>query len=215
MSAVADQPGGSEPGGKCPEPAAFSCAEYRIVRRPFAFCTDRFDIYDTNKRQLAYAVNEGASDAVELYCYADRGRHTKLLEVKQQRDADWDRAFRVTDLTHTVTVGWLFRREFRSFVQSRWDLTDPQRQVLAVVDEQYLPVSCLRRLCSPLPVARRYRLLTSWGAELARLRYFGYTLHVAVQLIENEGRPVLDPRLILAVALLLCAADAPEDTAGG
>jgi hypothetical protein len=188
---------------------ALELDRYTIRRKVLKLFGASFQVLDAQGRMVGFSSQKAFRLKEDVRVYADATRSRELLAIRARQIVDWSAAYDVEDSTEQRKVGALRRKGWSSLVRDRWEVMDAVDRPLARLQEDSMLMALLRRLFSNL-IPQRFHLESPGGEALATLQVrfnpFVYRLDVAVL-----RRDVVDPRLVLATAVLLAAVEGRQE----
>jgi uncharacterized protein YxjI len=171
------------------------------IKRPFwSFLERTFRVFTPDGQLIMFVQHPVLKLREEFMVYADEGKTRPLLQVKARQMIALNRQFDVTDITTGHVLGAVQKQGLRSLFRDKFLILDATGVEIGYAEEQGF--SLLRRLFPIIPARHG---IYARGQEVAAVRQiFRFFLkEFAVDLQPTE----LDPRFVLAVALLALMAD--------
>ena len=192
---------------------ALELDRYTIRRKVFKLFGASFHVLDAQERVVGFSSQKAFRLKEDVRIYADESRTRELLAIRARQVVDWSAAYDVVDSTEQRKVGALRRKGWSSLVRDRWEVMDASDRPIARLQEDSTALALLRRLLSNL-IPQSFHLESvepaGAGGMLAtmqvRFNPFVYRLDVSVL-----RRDAIDPRLVLATAILLAAVEGRQE----
>jgi hypothetical protein len=175
-------------------------SQYTIKRPFWSFLERTFRVFTPDGQLIMFVQHPVLKLREEFMVYADDTKTRPLLQVKARQVIALNRQFDVTDVATGLLLGAVQKQGLRSLFRDRFLILDSAGAEIGYAEEQGF--SLLRRL---FPIIPARHAIYARGQEVAAVRQiFRFFLkEFAVELQPTE----LDPRFVLAVALLALMAD--------
>jgi len=183
-------------------------SHYTIRRKLLKLFGASFHVLDAQGRVVGFSSQKAFKLREDIRIFADETRSRTLLAIRARQVLDWSAAYDVVDGTDGQRLGVLRRKGWSSLVRDTWEVLDAHERPVGALREDSQVMALLRRFVSDL-IPQRFHLVAAGDpAErpLASLRVrfnpFVYKLDVEV-----HDREAVDPRLVLAAAVLVAAVE--------
>lgn len=189
------------------EVAGVSLATQRhyIIKRKFWSVFERvFRVWTADGQLIMYIQHPLLRLREEFVIYEDEAQTRPLLRVKSKQIIAINFAFEITDASSGRVFGTVRKQGLRSIVRDRFILLDPSDNEIGYAEEQ--GASLLRRF---IPWLTSKHAIFANGKQVAfiRQKFRFFTKEFTVDLQPSE----LDPKYVLAVALLALIAEARRE----
>lgn len=178
-----------------------------VIRRKFWSVFERtFRVFTGDGQLIMYIQHPLLKLREEFLVWADEAKTRPLLRVKARQVIAIDVSYDVSDAQTGELLGSVQKQGLRSIVRDRFILLDPLGAEIGHAEEQ--GAALLRRL---FPILTSKHAIFVAGEQVAfiRQRFRLFTREFAV-----DARPSsVDPRFVLAVALLALIAEARREDA--
>lgn len=176
-----------------------------VIRRKFWSVLERvFRVFTSDGQLIMYIQHPLLKLREEFVVYADEARTRPLLRIQSQQVLAINFSYQVSDAQTGELLGSVQKLGLRSLVRDKFLVLDPRGVEIGYAEEQ--GASLLRRFFPLLP---SQHAIFVGGAQVAhirqRLRFF--TKEFAVDTQPSS----IDPRFVLAVALLALIAEAHRE----
>lgn len=137
---------------------------------------------------------------------------TELLRIGARNWLDINATYDVVDATNEQKVGAMRRKGLKSMMQDEWEILDAQDRVIGSVKEDSLALALLRRFVEFAALL----LPQKFSVEVGSRDVATFTQNKNPMLIKlacdfsADADGVLDRRLALAAAVLLCAIEGKQ-----
>lgn len=177
---------------------------YLVRRKVLQLFGAAFHIYDRQNNLIGFSRQKAFKLKEDIRIYTDASQQQELLLIRARNIIDFSAAYDIVDSHSGVLLGTWQRKGFSSIIRDNWALYDAQQYQLATLQEDSMLLSLLRRFLAGAWLPQAYNLANAAGTLMAELRQrfnpFIFKMEVAI-----EPNLQLDPRLILAGAILLAA----------
>jgi hypothetical protein len=178
-----------------------------VIRRKFWSVFERvFRVFTGDGQLIMYIQHPLLKLREEFMVYADEAKTRPLLRVKSRQVLALNFSYDVSDASTGELLGSVQKRGLRSIVRDRFLILDPSGAEIGYAEEQ--GAAFLRRLF-PLLLSRHAVFVGGGEVAVIRQRFRLFTKEFAV---DTRASPV-DPRFVLAVALLALIAEARREDA--
>lgn len=178
-----------------------------IIRRKFWSVFERvFRVFTGDGQLIMYIQHPLLKLREEFMVYADEAKTRPLLQVKSRQVIAVNFSYDVSDARTGELLGSVQKKGLRSLFRDKFLILDPSGAEVGYAEEQ--GAALLRRL---FPILTSKHAIFVGGQEVAyiRQRFRWFTKEFTV---DTQPSP-LDPRFVLAVALLALIAEARREDA--
>lgn len=189
---------------------AFEHPRYLVKRQFLKLFGGAFRIFDPSGNLVLYSRMKAFTLKEDIRLYTAEDMREEVLSIRARQIIDFACAYDVVDPVDGTRVGALRRKGLRSLLRDEWLLLDEQGRELGKIREDSMGLALLRRFLTNL-VPQTY-LVTMGTEEVAR---FAQTFNPFLMRLEvtfaPHARNVIDRRLALAAAVLLCAIEGRQN----
>ncbi len=189
----------------------FTHPSYVVRKKALKLLGGKVDIYAPDGTPVLCSLQKAFRLREDIRLYSDDRKTHELLIIRARQIIDFSAAYDVVDAPTGMSLGALRRKGWASLVQDKWEVLDPADQVVGSIEEDSLALALLRRLATNL-IPQRYDFKDLSGQVVAegnqRFNPFIYKLDLTMQM--PGATQVLDPRLVLASAVLLALIEGRE-----
>lgn len=178
-----------------------------IIRRKFwSFLERVFRVFTGDGQLIMYIQHPLLKLREEFMVYADEAKTRPLLKVKSRQVIAINFSYDVSDAVTGDLLGSVQKKGLRSIVRDRFIIFDPLGVEIGYAEEQ--GASLLRRFF-PILTSKHAIFVGDQQVAFIKQKFRWFTKEFAVDL-----RPTsVDPRFVLAVALLALIAEARREDA--
>lgn len=189
----------------------FTYPSYLVRKKALKLLGGKVDIYAPDGTPVLCSLQKAFRLKEDIRLYSDDRKTQELLIIRARQILDFSAAYDVVDAPTGVSLGALRRKGWASLVQDKWEILDPMDQVVGTIEEDSLILALVRRFATNL-IPQRYDFKDLQGQVVAegnqRFNPFIYKLDLKMQM--PGATQVLDPRLVLASAVLLALIEGRE-----
>ncbi len=187
------------------QPVALQTQRHFVIKRRFwSFFERVFRVFTADGPMFMYVEHPLLKLREEFTVYRDESKLQPMLLVKSKQVIAINYAYEVSDIDTGQVLGAVQKRGLRSIVRDKFIIYGPNGEELGYAEEQ--GASLLRRI---FPMLTSKHAIFVGGQQVAyiRQRFRFFTKEFSVDLEPSQ----LDPRFVLAVALLALLAEARRE----
>jgi len=179
-------------------------SHYTIKRKFWSFMERVFRVWTADGQLIMYIKHPILKLREEFMVYADEAQTQPLLRVKSKQVIAINFSYEITDASSGHVFGSVQKKGLRSILRDKFILLDPDDQEIGYAEEQ--GASVLRRF---FPWLTSKHAIFVGGQQVAfiKQRFRFFTKEFEVDLQPSQ----LDPKFVLAVALLALIAEARRE----
>jgi uncharacterized protein YxjI len=186
-------------------PVGLATQSRYVIRRKFWSIFERvFRVFTTDGQLIMYIEHPILRLREEFMVYADEAKTRPLLRVKSRQIIAINFAYEISDAATGEPLGSVQKQGLRSIIRDKFLIFGPRGEEVGYAEEQ--GAALLRRL---FPILTSKHAIFARGQQVAfikqRFRFFTKEFTVDAQPSE------LEPRFVLAVALLALMAEARRE----
>jgi len=180
-------------------------SRYTIRRKFLKLFGASFHVLDAQERVVGFSSQKAFKLREDIRIFADESQTRTLLAIRARQVIDWSAAYDVVDGTDGHPIGTLRRKGWSSLVRDQWEMLDPHEQLVGRLQEDSQVLALLRRFLSNL-IPQAFHVSAPDGRALAALkvRFNPILYKLDVEILDRDA---VDPRLVLAVAVLVSAVE--------
>ena len=183
--------------------------EYLIRRKFFTIAGAKFHIFDPHGNLVYFSKQKAFKLKEDIRIYSDTTITHERFSLKARQIVDFSAAYDVVDSGSGSKLGALRRKGLRSIVKDKWEILDISDQPIATIEEDSTFKAMLRRMLDivSLFIPQSFHVSAN-GRHIATYQQnFNPFLFKLTVRIDPSARELLDPRLLLAGAILLSAVE--------
>lgn len=190
----------------------FQHNNYLIRRKVFKLFGGVFHVYDPGGQVVLFASMKAFKLKEDIRLYDSEEKHTELLVIQARRVLDISSEYDVNDAQTGEKVGVLKRKGLKSIVRDEWIVMDRGDQPIGTIREDSTAMALIRRF---VPFANL--IPQEYNGEIRgtpvctfKQNFNPFVMKISLDFSADVNR-LLDRRLGLAAAVLLCAIEGKQD----
>lgn len=186
-------------------PVSLSTQTHYVIKRRFwSFLERVFRVFTGDGQLIMYIKHPVLKLREEFMVYEDEAQTKPLLKVKSRQAIAINYSYDVTDAVTNQVLGAVQKKGLRSLVRDRFIVLDPNGAEIGYAEEQ---VASLLRRFFPFLTSKHAIFVGDQQVAYIAQRFRFFTKEFAVDLQPSN----LDPRFVLAIALLALMAEARRE----
>jgi uncharacterized protein YxjI len=185
---------------------------YVLRRKFFKIFGASFHVLDPDGNVVLFSKQKAFKLREDIRIYTDESMDTEVLRIKTGSIWDISGTYDVFDPVADQTVGALRRRGFKSMLKDEWLILDDQGQEVGKIEEDSMVKAVVRRVFDAAAtfMPQGYNVSVN-GQPVAvfKQNFNPFIQKIRIDFTPDEGN-LLDPRLGLAAAVLLCAVEGDQ-----
>jgi uncharacterized protein YxjI len=193
-----------------PLSASFQYQKYLVRKKILKLAGKDFHIFDPDGRVVFFSRMKAFKLKEDIRIYSDESMQSELITIQARRILDLSAAYDVVDAVTGEKVGVLKRKGMKSILQDEWVIMDANDNEIGFIKEDSLALALIRRFIMSL-------IPQNFSGEIngRQVCLFKQNFNPFVSKIELDFSPdttgLLDRRLGIAAAILLCAIEGKQD----
>jgi hypothetical protein len=190
----------------------FEHNNYLIRRKVFKLFGAAFHVYDPADQVVLFASMKAFKLKEDIRLYDNEEMHAELLLIQARRVLDISAEYDVTDSQTGEKVGVLKRKGLKSMVRDEWIVMDPKDQPIGTIKEDSTAMALIRRFIPFANLIPQEYAGEIGGAPVCTFKqnFNPFVMKISLDFSADVNR-LLDRRLGLAAAVLLCAIEGKQD----
>ncbi|MEM7625962.1 MAG: hypothetical protein AAF333_10055 [Planctomycetota bacterium] len=190
----------------------YAFPSYVLRQKVFKIFGGAFHIFDPEGSVVLYSKQKAFKLKEDIRVYADESMVQEVLTIRTQSVFDISGTYGVVDATTGEAVGALKRHGVKSMFKDEWTIYDNQGTEAGKIIEDSTLKAVVRRFIEAASVFMPQAYHATWhGQPVATFKqnFNPFVQKIAIDFSEDTGN-LLDPRLGLAAAILLCAIEGKQ-----
>jgi len=193
----------------------FQYSTYLLRRKFFQLFGASFNIYGPDGELAFYSKQKAFKLKEDIRLYGDESAAEEVLTIKARSWLDFAAAYDVVDTQLGEKVGGLKRRGFKSLIRDEWTFMDADDNDIGLIQEESTLVGLVRRFVPYGHFIPQKFVGTVQGQPVGEFRqHFNPIVQKITLDFSMDTGNLLDRRLGLAAAILLCAIEGRQDDSG-
>lgn len=188
----------------------FQHATYVIRRKVFKFLGGAFHIYDPQGQVAFYSEMKAFKLKEDIRLYDGEDKRNEVLVIKARQILDVSAAYDVVDPSTGAKVGVLKRRGLKSILKDEWVCMDANDQEIGLIQEDHLLLALIRRFVTNLLPQTYHGTVGGKPVCIFKQHFNPFVMKITLD-FTPDPQGLLDRRLGLAAAVLLCAIEGRQD----
>jgi uncharacterized protein YxjI len=186
---------------------------YVLRRKVFKIFGAAFHIYDPQGNVALYSKQKAFKLKEDIRIYADESMDQEVLRIGTGSIWDISGTYAVYDPVADETVGGLKRRGLKSMLKDEWVFLDANQQERGKIEEDSMIKAVVRRAVEAAATFMPQAYHATWQdtpVATFKQNFNRFVQKITIDFSMDEDN-LLDPRLGLAAAVLLCAIEGRQD----
>lgn len=188
---------------------SFSQTHYLIRKKVLAIVGAKFHIFDANGELVMFSQLKAFKLKEDIRLYSDESMSEELMKISARSIVDFSATYDVEDTVTGERVGSLRRKGMKSILKDEWIVMDAYEQEIGHIKEDGVLLALLRRFLSNLIPQKYHVEIDSQQVTTFKQNFNPFVTKVNVD-FSMDPNYVLDRRLGLAAAVLLCAIEGKQ-----
>jgi len=181
-------------------------SQYTIKRKFWSFFERVFRVWTADGQLIMYIKHPLLKLREEFMVYGDEAQTKPLLRVKSKQVIAINFSYEITDAETNQPLGAVQKKGLKSILRDKFIIFDAAGTEIGYAEEQ--GASVLRRFFPWL--TSKHAIFTNDGQQVAFIRQI-FRFFTKEFTVELQPSTVLEPRFVLAVALLALMAEARRE----
>ncbi len=182
----------------------YSKNRYMIRRKVFKLVGGAFHIYDDEGRLAFYSKMKAFKLKEDIRLYSDETMQKELLTIQARQIIDFSAAYDVVDSVSGEKVGVLKRKGVKSIFRDEWIIMNNEDREKGFIKEDSAFLAFMRRFIINIIPQKYHGEIEGEKVCEFRQNFNPFVMKINLDFSLDE-KGVLDRRLGLAAAVLLCA----------
>ena len=190
--------------------AAFSQNQFTVRKKILKILGKAFHIYDANDNVVFFSELKAFKLKEDIRVYTGEDKRTEVLVIQARNVLDFSATYDVFDPISNTKVGALKRKGMKSIIQDEWIIMNDQDQEVGLIKEDSMALALIRRfLINLIPQNFTGELQGQPVCEFKQ-NFNPFVSKITLDYtMDQQG--LLDRRVGIAAAILLCAIEGKQD----
>jgi hypothetical protein len=182
----------------------FEHQTYLVRRKIFKIFGGAFHIYDPSGQVALYSQLKAFKLKEDIRLYTGEDMQTEVLVISARQILDISATYDVVDPSTGEKVGALRRKGIKSIFKDEWLFLDAHDRELGFIKEDSTALALVRRFLTNLIPQKFHGEINGMPVCTFKQNFNPFVMKITVDFSQDINR-VLDKRLGIAAAVLLCA----------
>lgn len=188
----------------------FQYESYLVRRQVFKLFGAAFHIYDPSGSVAFYSKQKAFKLKEDIRLYSGEDMQDEILSIQARQVIDFSASYDVLDSASRLKVGALRRKGVKSILRDEWIILDPQDLPIGTIKEDNLTLALIRRFLTNLVPQKYSGEVNGQQVCLFKQNFNPFVLKLHLDFSIDRSK-LLDRRLGIAAAVLLCAIEGRQD----
>lgn len=184
-------------------------SEYIIRKKVFSVMGAKLHIYNSSEELVLFSQMKAFKLKEDIALYTDESMERELLRIKARKMIDLSATYDVYDSETGESLGALRRKGLKSIVKDEWVILDTRDNEIGFIKEDSVFMALLRRVITLIP--QKYNVEIGGTVIPAFRQNFNPFVTKIIADFSEDRKGVLDRRIGLAAAVLLCAIEGKQE----
>lgn len=187
----------------------FSHAQYLMRAKVFTIM-NKWSIYDPNNKEVFFCKQK-FSLKTDIHIYTDKSMSEEVLIAKTKEIIDFSATYDIIDPKTNTKIGAVKRKGWKSLLKDEWIIMDKENIEIGFVKEDNMAMALLRQFLPGWLLPKKF-LLSVGGTQVGFFQKHRNPFVWKTTLdFSQDTANLLDRRMGIAIALLLCGVGERED----
>ncbi|NOU81153.1 hypothetical protein GC101_20020 [Paenibacillus sp. LMG 31459] len=184
-------------------------SEYIIRKKVFSVMGAKLHIYNSSEELVLFSQMKAFKLKEDIALYTDESMERELLRIKARKMIDLSATYDVYDSETGESLGALRRKGLKSIFKDEWVILDTGDNEIGFIKEDSVFMALLRRVITLIP--QKYNVEIGDMVIPAFRQNFNPFVTKIIADFSEDRKGVLDRRIGVAAAILLCAIEGKQD----
>jgi uncharacterized protein YxjI len=188
----------------------FCHQNYLVRKKIFKIFGAAFHIYDPDGNIAFYSKLKAFKLKEDIRLYTSEDMQKEVLSIQARNIIDFSAAYDVVDSSTGTKVGVLKRKGLKSLIQDEWVIMDANNQEIGLIKEDSMILALIRRFLTNLIPQKFHGQVAGQQVCVFKQNFNPFVMKINLDYsMDTQG--LLDRRLGIAAAVLLCAIEGKQD----
>jgi uncharacterized protein YxjI len=187
----------------------FTYGQYLVRRKILKLLGGAFHIYGPQGQLVFYSKMKAFKLKEDIRLYTDESMSTEVLTIKARNILDMSSTYDVVDPVANERVGALKRKGMKSIIKDEWIFLDTRDQEIGYIREDNMMLALIRRfVINWIPQSYQGEINGTTVCSFNQ-NFNPFVMKINLDFSQDRNN-LLDRRLGIAAAILLCAIEGKE-----
>ncbi len=182
----------------------FAYPTYLLRRKVFKLFGGAFHIFNPQGELVFFANMKAFKLKEDIRLYTGEDMQQEVLLIKARQILDISAVYDVMDASTSQKVGALKRKGLKSVLRDEWVFMDESDREIGLIQEDSTVMALVRRFLTNLIPQSYHATINGMPVATMKQNFNPFVLKITLDFSKDFNR-VLDRRLGIAAAILLCA----------
>ncbi|MFA5148428.1 MAG: hypothetical protein WC491_04805 [Candidatus Omnitrophota bacterium] len=182
---------------------------YLVRKKIFTLFGAAFHIFDPEGQVAFYSRQKAFKLKEDIRIYTGEDMQTEVLVIRARNIIDISATYDVFDPASNVKVGALKRKGIKSMLRDEWIILDKEDREIGLIREDSMLLAVVRRFFSNLVPQKYHGYVDGILACVFNQNFNPFVTKIYLD-YSMDTRSLLDRRLGIAAAILLCAIEGKQ-----
>jgi uncharacterized protein YxjI len=187
----------------------FRHSNYLVRKKVLTLFGGAFHIYDPEGRVAFYSRQKAFKLKEDIRVYTGEDMQTEVLTILARNIIDISATYDVVDPVSGAKVGALRRKGIKSMLRDEWIILDKEDREIGLIREDSMLLAVVRRFFSNLVPQKYHGYVDGILACVFNQNFNPFVMKIRLD-YSMDTRNLLDRRLGIAAAILLCAIEGKQ-----
>lgn len=188
----------------------FKHEHYLIRKKILKLFGAAFHIYDQEGNLAFYSKMKAFKLKEDIRLYTSEDMTTEVLVIKARQILDFSAAYDVIDPVTNTTIGALKRKGLKSILKDEWIIMDAEDREVGLIKEDNMALALIRRFLTNLIPQKYHGELNNQQVCIFQQNFNPFVMKIDLDFSMDKNH-LLDRRIGMAAAVLLCAIEGKQD----
>lgn len=189
---------------------AFQFSKYLVRRKVLKLVGGAFHVFGPSGEIVLYSQMKAFKLREDIRIYTGEDMQTEVLAINARQILDISATYDVKDSTTGEKVGVLQRKGLKSILKDEWIVMDANENEIGTIKEDNMALALIRRFLTNLIPQQYTGEIDGKPVCTLKQNFNPFVMKIEVDFSQDTGG-MLDRRLWLAAAILLCAVEGKQD----
>jgi len=189
---------------------AFQFSKYLVRRKVLKLVGGAFHVFGPNGEVVLYSQMKAFKLREDIRIYTGEDMQAEVLTINARQILDISATYDVKDSTTGEKIGVLQRKGLKSILKDEWVIMDANENQMGTIKEDNMALALIRRFLTNLIPQKYTGEVNGRAACTLKQNFNPFVMKIEVDFSQDAGG-LLDRRLGLAAAILLCAVEGKQN----
>jgi uncharacterized protein YxjI len=188
----------------------FQYQSYLVRRKILKLWGAAFHIFDPSGNVAFYSKQKAFKLREDIRLYTGEDMLTEVLSIQARNIIDFSASYDIVDSSTHTKVGALRRKGIKSLLKDEWIIMDAHDREIGLIGEDSVALALLRRFLINLIPQKYYGVVNEQQVCIFTQHFNPFVMKIQLD-YSMDVRGILDRRIGIAAAVLLCAIEGKQN----